>query len=449
MKLLQLILILYPFFSNGQTNDIRRTYHWHFGSGLSLDFSSGSPQVGSSSITSWEGVASISDTCGSLLFYTNGNTVWNKNNQIMLNGTGLLGPTYTSSMQGTIIVPQPGNDSLFYIFTNDDLMNFGQNGHRYHIVNINLDNGLGSVISKNNLLYGTSLEKLGATRHQNGIDYWVVSRQYDFNNYITDRYVAYLLTAQGLNPTPTYSYTGGKQGSLGYIRFNADGRKMAAAMNGDFNQFVDTLDIYDFDNLTGTVSSPIFQLTIGDTNSIHGVCFSPDNTKLYATYYDWFYQDDFKFVQFDLSSGVQSTILASMTILDQSDSFSFRSMQLGPDKKIYMTTMDLMEGVSDSLAIINYPDSLGFSCGYEKNGLFVNNTNNPTNFLNGVPNFVDSYLYQPFSPPCSNELLELSGKQKTLSKVVDPLGRETEIKPNTILIYVYSDGTTEKVYQVK
>jgi len=34
-------------------------------------------------------------------------------------------------------------------------------------------------------------------------------------------------------------------------------------------------------------------------------------------------------------------------------------------------------------------------------------------------------------------------------KIVDYLGRETEFRPNTPLIYIYSDGTAEKVFRVE
>ena len=40
----------------------------------------------------------------------------------------------------------------------------------------------------------------------------------------------------------------------------------------------------------------------------------------------------------------------------------------------------------------------------------------------------------------------LSNQEKELVKIVDQLGRETAFKPNTTLIYVYSDGSTEKVF---
>jgi choice-of-anchor B domain-containing protein len=44
---------------------------------------------------------------------------------------------------------------------------------------------------------------------------------------------------------------------------------------------------------------------------------------------------------------------------------------------------------------------------------------------------------------------ELSSTSKELVKIVDAMGRETKYKPNTILIYVYNDGTTKKVFSVE
>lgn len=43
-------------------------------------------------------------------------------------------------------------------------------------------------------------------------------------------------------------------------------------------------------------------------------------------------------------------------------------------------------------------------------------------------------------------LEEFSGGERTLIKIVDLLGRETPKKPNTTLIYIYSDGTIERVF---
>src|SRR5262249_16838704 len=65
---------------------------WYFGNYAGLDFNSGAPVVlNNSAMTSFEGCGSIADTSGSLLFYTDGITVWNKNQEVMDNGTGLDG----------------------------------------------------------------------------------------------------------------------------------------------------------------------------------------------------------------------------------------------------------------------------------------------------------------------------------------------------------------------
>ena len=50
---------------------------------------------------------------------------------------------------------------------------------------------------------------------------------------------------------------------------------------------------------------------------------------------------------------------------------------------------------------------------------------------------------------CSIGLNKLSANDamKTLVLVTDLLGRKTEEKPNTVLIYVYSDGTSKKVFR--
>ena len=48
----------------------------------------------------------------------------------------------------------------------------------------------------------------------------------------------------------------------------------------------------------------------------------------------------------------------------------------------------------------------------------------------------------------SAELSGVNASNKVLVKILDHMGRETEFKANTPLIYVYSDGTTEKVFTI-
>ena len=53
-------------------------------------------------------------------------------------------------------------------------------------------------------------------------------------------------------------------------------------------------------------------------------------------------------------------------------------------------------------------------------------------------------------PECGfTNIPELYSKDKELIKIIDVLGRETIVKPNTPLIYIYSDGTFERVFEIE
>ena len=47
----------------------------------------------------------------------------------------------------------------------------------------------------------------------------------------------------------------------------------------------------------------------------------------------------------------------------------------------------------------------------------------------------------------ASRITEIADSTKKLIKIVNLLGQETEFKPNTSLIYIYDDGSTEKVFQ--
>ena len=44
---------------------------------------------------------------------------------------------------------------------------------------------------------------------------------------------------------------------------------------------------------------------------------------------------------------------------------------------------------------------------------------------------------------------ELINTQKELVKIIDFMGQETQFKPNTPLIFIYSDGTRERVMEIE
>ena len=122
--------------------------NWIFGYGARVNFSGPIP-VGSSNaaINSNESTASVSDpSTGQLLFYTDGLKVWDANNDVMPNGSNLLGGFFNSCTQGALIVPFPEDNQRYYLFTLEELeaqsINpLADNGLRYSIVDMTLNGG--------------------------------------------------------------------------------------------------------------------------------------------------------------------------------------------------------------------------------------------------------------------------------------------------------------------
>jgi gliding motility-associated-like protein len=357
---------------------------WHFGAKVGMDFSNGSPvPIYNSKLSTEEGSSSVSDSLGNLLFYTDGVSVWNKNNFKMPNGTDLFG--HTSSTQSALIVKKPGNLSIYYIFTTD--AQAGVNGLNYSMVDMTLNGGLGDVTLKNSPLQIPTCEKLIGIRHCNQKDVWVVT--HDWNS---SCFRAFLVNEVGVNPLPVISITGlyvsgafDVQGShnnvAGQLKASPNGKKIASAIEKPTARF----ELFDFDNLTGRVSNEILFPKISD--KCYGVEFSPDGTKMYGTSED-------KIFQFDLSLSTASAISQSaMAIATASTWFigfnrvnSFGSLQLGPDKKIYATRFVSSGG---SLGVITDPNKRGLAGNYVEDGIILGNLT-----LLGLPNFINTYTKQ-------------------------------------------------------
>ncbi|MEA3447384.1 MAG: T9SS type A sorting domain-containing protein [Bacteroidota bacterium] len=392
LKILVTFLLL-PALLHAQENnpDIKRTMHWYFGYNAGLDFSSGTPVADTTGkIYQEENSYNMSDTCGNLLFYGTAENVLNKNHQEMDNGD-LVGVKLSPTQ--SIAIPQPGNDSIFYIFYDKEGGTLiGQ--FKYAILNINANNGLGKVISKDNILIDTvATEKVAAVHHCNGNDIWVVSKQRNWP--LSKNIYAWLLTENGLITTPVVSdvalsFQKWENGD-GYFRFSSDGTMAAAAyMNQQFSPvYVEdscSVELYKFDNCTGEFYDPIVLQILFP----YGLAFSPDNTKLYveAGGEGWPFIDSIYFYQFDISNYDSTYIMESKTIIAEGISGHF---QLALDGKLYVAELDTTMGPYlglEKLGVINNPNESGLACNYLKDTIDLMGKNH----VIGLPNFVDSYF---------------------------------------------------------
>jgi hypothetical protein len=357
-------------------------WHWQFGDSCALDFSSGAPVATKSSLDVVEGTASISDkNTGQLLFYTDGTSVWDKNNNQMPNGFGMYGG-YGTSTQAALIIPLPGSSTIYYLITAD------QGGYRpqpmhginYSIVDMSLNGGLGDVTIKNNpLVPPPAGEKLVGVKHCNGNDYWVITHPFTGNSFNV-----YLLNSSGLNTVPIISNVGTPEDSLfdgfyptiGYLKASSNGRKLALAIY-DMQIF----EIYDFNSSTGVVSNPITIHYSNPLESPYGVCFSPDNSKVYVSL------DNAALIyQYDLSSNIPSNIIASETAI-ATHIPAPEGMQLGPDGKIYVSLYYVDSNSVNSLSVINNPNNLGTSCNFQ---LYAVPLASGSHSKLGLPNFINT-----------------------------------------------------------
>src|SRR5436190_5436154 len=107
---------------------------WYFGNQAGLDFMTSPPTIlTNGQMNTGEGCASIADASGNLLFYTNGINIWDKTHSVMANGSGLTGNSSTT--QSGIIVKQPGNSNIYFVFS---LGAQGTGSLNYSIVDMNL-----------------------------------------------------------------------------------------------------------------------------------------------------------------------------------------------------------------------------------------------------------------------------------------------------------------------
>lgn len=321
-----------------------------------------------------EGCASMSDQNGNLVLYSDGSTAWNSQHQVIANSTGMFGNF--SATQSCIILKKPGSATQYYIFSQQGPNNPG-GGCYYSVVDMSLAAGAGSVITKNVSLYQPSSEKLVATKHCNGIDFWIITR--DAN---TSLFRCFLLTSLGVSATVVTSNAitpvSGFSGGVGYLKVSPNGRKLVNCSWVTPNAY----DVYDFDNSTGLISNP-YQISIGNNILAYGVEFSPDGTKLYGGGYS-----QGNVFQWDLCAGTPAAVQASSVQLYAGGGVK-GAYQLAPDGKIYIARMG-----QQTLAVVNNPNASGTACGYVELGQSIS----PRSCSLGLPNIITSGLKPPIPP---------------------------------------------------
>jgi len=375
---------------------------WYFGEMAGIDFNPQTqPTVAitdANLMNSPAASSSVSDLNGNLLFYTNGVTVWNRNHEIMSNGDNIGGDS--TSTQGTMIVPLPGDTSIYYIFTSDPVYGDFSYDMRYSVVDMRLDTAKGEVVAKDLFLFQNSTERMTGSGFGANIT-WLVTHEFGSNTFRS-----YPITAAGIG-APVTSSAGSVQrideekNATGQMQYARAGGVIALAYQDTNDNFV---ELFEVNPGTGFVDG-LVKINIQEAapSQIYGVDFSSSLLKLYVTTNG----NGSNIIQYDLDSlfapTAEADIAATKFILGQSATLSYGALQTGPDQIMYMA-------VDNQTAIgnISGPNSDNAGAQFDEAGFdLVGRTSRL-----GLPNFTQT--------------LPLSSQQPGISFVNACLGQETE-----------------------
>lgn len=368
---------------------------WYFGKHAGLDFNGGQPTVIAGPFTSASSSSCMSDTLGNILFATNGERLYNRQFQIMLNGDDLAG--FHGASQGALIIKKPDSENIYYVFTvNDGSSPAAAHGLYYSVVDMNLDGGLGGVVAgqKNILLTDAwdAVDKIIGVKHANGNDIWVITRKFT-----EDGFAAFLITSDGINTSAVISPSIDipLPNIDGNIKISQDKKKLVAAYfeeanTGDRSVF----EICNFNDTTGKIeflyTLKFYSGSNGLPQESWGVEFSPDSKLLYLSIFTEGDNNDVEIYQLNMEYFEDSAQFFDTKV--EIAKGPGIGMQLATDGKIY-TTSDSYD-FYNYLSVINKPWEKGAACDYQQDAVSLDFDNQGRQVGRFLPNILLDYLFR-------------------------------------------------------
>lgn len=368
--------------------------NWYFGYGQAENFSSGNPvHVNGSNMVADYGSTSLSDSLGNLLFYSDGNELFNRNNFIMPHGDSLLSNGYATSP--CVAFRMPGSLKKYYIFT---VAGAPTSKWRpcvnYSVIDMSLAGGLGDIIAfqKNIPLLAadSAYETIGAVRHGSRDAYWVFVRNHGTPN----KFYAFLVDVNGVNPTPVASscflkFYATSYGQSEIIKISPDGKYLLYASRNSLSGHYGKVELYSIDNITGQLT----QVLLFDTGTMNnGAEFSANSEYLYMSNTVWnqlLVKYIIKISQYDLkkvNNVTQFQNSAYSMVEDTLENF-YGNLLLANNGKIYfIQPYGSLASPQSFLGVINYPYLPGAACNLQLNYLALSNFT-----MEGLPTFVSSF----------------------------------------------------------
>lgn len=344
---------------------------WYFGQNAGIDFNDGASPLDDGAMITPEGAATISDQNGDLLFYTDGQNVYNRDHQLMsstLNGS-------PGATQSAVIVPFGDDNTMYYIFTTREIPGDLRYELYYSVVDMKVGPN-GTVVIENVLLSDNNTERIAAA----GTDAltWVMAHDFGSNGFR-----AYPVTPEGLgapirsNAGTVHSISDALNGQ-GYMKFSTDLSKLAVAIpsSGGGN---DLLEIFDFVDSTGSLENPIsIPLNESAGQLAYGVEFSSGVSKVFVSVSG----TTSNIREYFIDTANVEVIRNSGRELNGTFTGEIGALQVGPDGRIYVAVNN-----SAILGTINENENFDEVSVYVESGF---NLAGGTQSQLGLPNFIQN-----------------------------------------------------------
>lgn len=347
-------------------------------------------------VFTWTNI-SICSPKGELLFYSDGDKVFNRKYWEMNNGGGLGEEDYplgNALDQGFLALPFPGHPEQNMIIHSNHEWRLVEEGWtpivynlKYTKIDMNLDYGLGEVIEKNVVIRDKehSFNGLTACQHANGRDWWVIIPGYEDGESVIE---TYLLDPSGIKYVSTQYFPGGYFTNIritAHTVFSPDGQYFIFAQGRSLYE-PRYLHIFNFDRCRGIFS---FLETIKESEHgfSHKAIVSPNSRWLYNI-------QDSSIFQYDLYADTIANSKVRVAKYDgfvDQDSTHFAYPALGPDGRIYINT----NARSHYLHVIEKPDTGGVGCDVRQHSFQL-----PARNDWAMPNFPHFRLGKLEGSPC-------------------------------------------------
>jgi gliding motility-associated-like protein len=308
----------------------------------------------SNPLNSPEGVAMVYGPSGSLVFYTDGVTVYNSDDKPLAFVPPLtssdLGGTNTST-QSSIIIPKSSCNEcphhLYYVYT----LNKTTGLLSYSVIDMRRDDGKGAVVEKNIPVSLTASQQIASKKTQDEKGFYVYTHDSQTNEFR-------ILKVDSTGTTEKTQALGMIPDGTGYMRISPGGDKLAMAIVKGGKNYI---EVYDIDPDTGDLKlSLTIDLKIDAPPNVYGLEFSRDSEKLYTTLRGNPANGETSYLyQLNLNSKDPVVITNSKIKIDESKIYAFGALQMGPTNAgaggpIYMA----IDG-SDYIPYISQPELTG------------------------------------------------------------------------------------------